>query len=246
MWVPLVILAALTIGAGLVGVTPEHGAFSSVLRSNLPPGGSTGVRELLSVPFALLPLGVAAVGIGLAYLSYTQWWDRPARFQSVYLLLFRRYFLDEIYHAVFLDGFRRVCRLLWTLDVRVIDGTVNGVVSLVRRSSTAASRWDGTVIDGVVNGAATLVVHAGAVSGRVDEKVVDGAVNTVADVVLGASATSARADRTLVDGAVDGMAGLVLRAGGLLRRLQTGVVQNYLLAMVVGIFVITVLFLMFR
>ncbi len=272
MWIPLVILAVLTIGAGYVGVTPEHGAFYSFLRSDLPQEGSPGVRDLLTVPFALLPLGVACFGIGLAYLSYTQWWDQPARFRSVYLLLFRRYLLDEIYHAVFLDGFRRLCRLLWTLDARVIDGAVNGVVSLVRRASTAASRWDDTVIDGTVNGAATVVLHAGTVSVRVDEHLVDGAVNSVADlvlgvgtvsskvddqivdgavnavagVVLGASVTSARADRTLVDGAVNRIADLVFVASAVFRRLQTGVIQNYLLAMVFGIFVIAVLFLLFR
>ena len=272
MWIPLVILAVLTIGAGFVGVTPEHGAFYSFLRSDLAQAGPPGERDLLTVPFALLPLGVACFGIGLAYLSYTQWWDQPARFRSVYLLLFRRYFLDEIYHTIFLDGFRRVCRLLWTLDARVIDGAVNGVVSLVRGSSTAAARLDDTVIDGAVNGVATLVLRTGAVTvqvdekvvdgavnavapivlgigtvaSTVDEKVVDGAVNAVADVVLGASTTSARADRTLVDGAVNRIADLVLWAGAVLRRLQTGVIQNYLLAMAVGIFVIAVLFLMFR
>jgi NADH-quinone oxidoreductase subunit L len=271
-WIPLVILAVLTIGAGFVGVTPEHGAFHSFLRSDLPQGGSSGVRDLLAVPFALLPLGVAAVGIGLAYLSYTQWWDRPARFRSVYLLLFRRYFLDEIYHAIFLDGFRRVCRLLWTLDARVLDGAVNGVVSLVRGSSTAAARLDDRVLDGAVNGVATLVLRTGAVSvhadervvdgavnavaplvmgvgtvtSRIDEKIVDGAVNTVADVVLSASVTSARTDRSLVDGAVNRISDLVCGAGAVLRRLQTGAIQNYLLAMVFGIFVIAVLFLISR
>ena len=272
MWIPLVILAVLTIVAGFVGVTPEHGAFYSFLRPDLPQAGPPGERDILRVPFALLPLGVACFGIGLAYLSYTQWWGQPARFRSVYLLLFRRYFLDEIYYAVFLDGFRRLCRLLWILDARVIDGAVNGVVSLMRRASMAASRWDEIVIDGAVNGTATLVVQAGAVSTRLDEQIVDGAVNAVADLVLGAgaltstvdakvvdgavntvagvvlsaSAASARADRGLVDGAVNRIADLVFGAGALLRRLHTGAIQNYLLAMVFGIVVIAVVFLMSR
>jgi NADH-quinone oxidoreductase subunit L len=49
-----------------------------------------------------------------------------------------------------------------------------------------------------------------------------------------------------VDGAVNRIADLVCEAGEVLRRLQTGVIQNYLLAMVVGIFVIAVLFLLVR
>jgi NADH-quinone oxidoreductase subunit L len=272
MWIPLVILAVLTMAAGFVGVTPEHGIFHGLLGRDLPRGGGQAGVNLLRLPIALLPLGVACVGIGLAYLSYAQWWDLPGRLRTVYVVLFRRYFLDEIYYAVFLDGFRRLCRLLWTLDARVIDGAVNGAVSLVRLASTAASRWDETVIDGTVNGAAGLVLRAGAVSvqvdekvvdgpinavaplalgigtvaARVDERIVDGAVNTVADVVLDASTASARADRTLVDGAVNRLADLLLHAGEFLRRIQTGVIQNYILAMVLGIFVIAVLFLMSR
>lgn len=245
MWIPLGVLALFTLVGGFVGVTPEHGVFHGFLGRDLPQGGQRGAG-LLPIPIGLLPLGVACAGIGLAYLSYVQWWDLPVRLRTVYVVLFRRYFLDEVYSAIFLDGIRRLCHLLWTLDARVIDGAVNGVVSLVRRSSAAASRWDETVIDGGVNGAATLVIHAGAVSVRVDERVVDGAVNTVAEVVLATSATSARTDLGLVDGAVNRIADLVWGAGTVFRRLQTGVIQNYLLAMVVGIFVIAVLFLFSR
>jgi NADH-quinone oxidoreductase subunit L len=270
--IPLGVLALFTVVGGFVGVTPEHGVFHGFLGRDLPKAGPQGGANLLPLPIGLLPLGVACLGIGLAYLSYAQWWELPARLRRVYVILFRRYFLDEIYYAVFLDGFRRICHLLWTLDARVIDGTVNGVVSLVRHTSTAASRWDEAVIDGAVNGAATLVVRAGAVSvqvdervvdgavnavaplvmgvgtvtSRIDEKLVDGAVNSVADVVLAASVTSARTDQGLVDGAVNRIADLVCEAGEVLRRLQTGVIQNYLLAMVVGIFVIAVLFLLVR
>jgi NADH-quinone oxidoreductase subunit L len=245
MWIPLGILALFTLVGGFVGVTPEHGVFHGFLGRDLPNGGQGSV-SLLPLPIALLPLGVACVGIGLAYLSYVQWWELPARLRTVYILLFRRYFLDEIYYAVFLDGLRRLCHLLWTLDARVIDGAVNGVVSLVRRSSTAASRWDERVIDGAVNGAATQVVRAGAVSVQVDERVVDGAVNTVAEVVLAASVTSEKTDRSLVDGAVNRIADFVCGAGAVLRRLQTGMIQNYLLAMAFGILVIAVLFLLSR
>ena len=117
---------------------------------------------------ALLPLGVASAGIGLAYLSYVQWWDLPDRFRTLYMLFFRRYFVDEIYYAIFLTGLHRLCHRLWKMDGKVIDGAVNKVVHLV----------------------------------------------------LGASAT--------------------------LRRLHTGVVQHYILALALGIFVIAILYLIFQ
>ncbi len=220
MWIPLVILAFFTLVAGFVGVTPEHGLIQGFLGRDIPQGGPQGAPSLLRVPIALLPLAVACVGIGLAYLSYAQWWDLPARLQTVYVVLFRRYFLDEIYTAVFLDGFRRVCHLLWTLDARIFDGAVNGVVSLVRRSSTAASRLDEIVIDGAVNATATLV--------------------------LGSSATSSKVDVTVVDGAVNKIADLIQRCSVALRYLQTGVLQQYILAMALGILLMVGVYLIIR
>ncbi|MEK7205762.1 MAG: hypothetical protein AAB254_09685, partial [candidate division NC10 bacterium] len=246
MWIPLVILAVFTLLAGFVGVTPEHGIFYGFLGRDVPRGGPQWGATLLRVPIALLPLGVASVGIGLAYLSYAQWWDVPGRLRTMYVVLFRRYFLDEIYYAIFLDGFRRLCRLLWTLDARVIDGAVNAAATLVLGAGAVAVKVDEKIVDGAVNSVADLALGAGRACTTVDERVVDGAVNAVADVVLGASLISARADRSLVDGAVNRIADLVFWASAVLRRLQTGVIQNYLLAMVFGIFVIAVLFLMFR
>jgi NADH:ubiquinone oxidoreductase subunit 5 (subunit L)/multisubunit Na+/H+ antiporter MnhA subunit len=48
-------------------------------------------------------------------------------------------------------------------------------------------------------------------------------------------------DRYIVDGSVNGVARIVQSAGGQARRLQTGVVQNYVLAVFVGVAAIIVL-----
>jgi len=45
-------------------------------------------------------------------------------------------------------------------------------------------------------------------------------------------------DDYVVDGAVNGMARLTQGISGVLRRLQTGVVQNYALAIVLGVVVV--------
>jgi NADH:ubiquinone oxidoreductase subunit 5 (subunit L)/multisubunit Na+/H+ antiporter MnhA subunit len=135
------------------------------------------------------------------------------------MVFFRRYFVDEIYYAIFLGGFRRLCHHLWKMDGKVIDGAVNGVAHLVLGASATSSTVDERVVDGAVNGVAHLVLGASATSSTVDERVVDGAVNGVATLALGASATS--------------------------RRLHTGVVQHYILALALGIFVIAILYLLF-
>ena len=61
-----------------------------------------------------------------------------------------------------------------------------------------------------------------------DEVVVDSLINGIARKGLAAF------DTTVVDGAVNGVAGAAQNASGLLRRVQTGLVQNYALALTVG------------
>jgi NADH-quinone oxidoreductase subunit L len=245
MWIPIVVLALFSIVAGFVGVTPEHGLFHNFLGQGLLYGVRQGGNVPLQVPIALLPLGVASVGMALAYLSYLRWWDVPVRLRGLYVLLFRRYYVDEMYYAIFLDGFRRFCHRLWKIDMKVIDGAVNKVAGLVLDVGVLSSKVDDTVVDGAVNKVADLVLYTSAISSKVDDTVVDGAVNKVADLVLYTSAISSKVDDTVVDGAVNKVADLVLRASATWRRLQTGLVQNYLLAMAVGILVIA-LIMIFR
>ncbi|MDZ4339499.1 MAG: NADH-quinone oxidoreductase subunit L, partial [candidate division NC10 bacterium] len=108
IWIPLVILALFSVIAGFVGVTPEPGAFQRFLGQTSPLGGQ-GPGGPLRTLTVLLPLGVASVGVGLAYLSYVQWWDVRTRCATLYVILYRRYFVDEIYSAIFLNGLRRFC-----------------------------------------------------------------------------------------------------------------------------------------
>ena len=271
IWVPLVVLALFSVVAGFVGVTSEHAFLHNFLSWGPLPEGGSGPGKLLPTPVALLPLGVAVAGIGLAYLSYAQWWDMRGRFSMLYVVLFRRYFLDEIYYALFLNGFRRFCRRLWEMDGSVIDGTVHKAVGFIMGSGAASAKADGRVIDGAVNKAAALIVGSGAVSARADERVIDALVNKTAALVVGSGAVSARADERVIDGTVDTLARANLSLGGIsskidelvidgavhkiaslnqglsdiLRRLQTGVVQHYILAATLGIVVIT-LYLIFR
>ncbi|MGH7371323.1 MAG: NADH-quinone oxidoreductase subunit L, partial [Candidatus Methylomirabilales bacterium] len=128
-------------------------------------------------------------------LLYLRWRDVPellaARFQRAYRLLWHKYYVDEVYDAIFVDGFRRFCRLFWKVDENVVDGAVNGTADVTMRVSNV-SDWN-------------------------DIKVVDGAVNRIADIIQGCSATW--------------------------RYVQTGVVQNYLMAMALGIFLIVSLYM---
>jgi NADH-quinone oxidoreductase subunit L len=80
----------------------------------------------------------------------------------------------------------------------------------------------------------------------VDRNVVDGVVNGTGRLTLVGSFFSAFTDRTFVDGIVN-LVGRVIQEGShVFRRLQTGLVQNYALLMLFGIFVFVSVYLFMR
>jgi NADH-quinone oxidoreductase subunit L len=98
--------------------------------------------------------------------------------------------------------------------------------------------YDATIVSGTM------------ASGRglwaVDRNVVDGAVNGTSWVTVISSWFSGLTDRTVVDGLVN-LVGWVVQEGSLLfRRLQTGLVQNYALLMLFGIFAFVSIYLFMR
>jgi multicomponent Na+:H+ antiporter subunit D len=58
----------------------------------------------------------------------------------------------------------------------------------------------------------------------------------------GAARAGLRVDLNGVDAVVNGVARSILRGGGALRRLQTGVVTHYALAMIAGVIAATAVF----
>ena len=146
---------------------------------------------------ALVSTIIAVAGIGLAYLMYMKrpdMADRLAeRFRGIYNTLLNKYWVDELYNAVFVDFGKRLCRGLWKVDAEGVDGAVNGT--------------------------SALTVLTSRVSAAFDFRAVDGLVNAIADLIQGGSQA--------------------------FRRIQTGVIQNYLLAMAMGIFVVVTLYFFF-
>jgi NADH-quinone oxidoreductase subunit L len=135
MTVPLMVLAALTVVAGLVGIPSSHGtAFARFLAPVLPAheaasGGGA---------FALLVLS-ALVAVGGVLLAWVMYGLRPVRGEEIgvarnpiHALLLRKYYVDELYDAVFVQPLFRFSQ--WCarpFDLGVIDGIVNGVGRLV-------------------------------------------------------------------------------------------------------------------
>ena len=77
-------------------------------------------------------MAVSSAGIGLAYLMYVKRPDLPGKvastFKAIYNVLFNKYYVDEIYNALFVKPVWSGSLFLWKgVDVKVIDGAVNGV-----------------------------------------------------------------------------------------------------------------------
>lgn len=198
---PLLVLGALSVVAGvLFGFPPDRGLYHRFVApifeaAHESEGAAIHAAASSEILMAALSLSVALLGIGLAYLFYVKRPELPSRLadkmQGVYRLLLNKYWVDELYQAIFIDFGKRFCRFLWGFDSRVVDGAVNGSGWLTMRLS-AMSAWS-------------------------DLKIVDGLVNAIADLIQGGSVT--------------------------LRRLQTGAIQNYILAMALGILGMVVFYL---
>jgi NADH-quinone oxidoreductase subunit L len=73
---------------------------------------------------------------------------------------------------------------------------------------------------------------------RFDVRVIDGAVNGAGNAGMFLSRWKERFDQAVVDRVVNGLASTVRQAGSLLRWIQTGIIQQYLLVVVVAVIVL--------
>lgn len=139
MTVPLIVLAALSAFGGFVGIPAwmhlGPNRFSRFLEPSLSHAYPTGAEHfsyLTESAFALASVLAAIIGIYIAYRIYIR---RPetadamaSRFRRMYRLLFRKYYVDELYDAAIIHpAVRTSSSVLWKrCDVGLIDGAVNG------------------------------------------------------------------------------------------------------------------------
>lgn len=127
MTVPLLILAVLSIVTGYVGI-PEF--LQPAFPHGEAGGGHHGGTEGWMIGGAASILGF--LGIGLAYVLYVKSPELPnqlsAKWQSLYQLSLNKWYVDEAYDKTFVDPTFQAANQMWKhVDVRVIDGAVNGV-----------------------------------------------------------------------------------------------------------------------
>jgi NADH-quinone oxidoreductase subunit L len=110
----------------------------------------------------LLSIAVAVAGILVAKYFYVTKPDIPESIASavpgLYRTLANKWYLDEIYDFVFVNG---LCKsgglLMGAFDRNVVDGGVNGAGWLTRTAATVSGWWDTWIIDGAVRLSSFLV-----------------------------------------------------------------------------------------
>ena len=204
MTVPLMVLSLGAIIAGFIGIPAALGGSNAIehfLEPSFVVAGGPHVEEVHHMSHAaeiglmLFSVLIAVGGIWLAYRNYVKRPENAVRmaesWSTQHRLLTNKYYVDELYDSTVIRGTMGSADGLWTVDKRVVDGTVNGT-----GWTTLAMSW---------------------ISHVLDKYVVDGFINFVAWVCSEASY--------------------------IFRRAQTGLIQNYAFATLLGVFAFVTWFL---
>jgi NADH-quinone oxidoreductase subunit L len=135
----LVVLAVGSVVAGYAGIGGWFERFLEPSFGVMAEAGDSGTENTLMLVSTI----VALSGIGLATFFFLKSRETARsvaeQFSGVYRVLLHKYYVDEIYDAGIVQPIRIISKdALWRgLDVRVIDGAVNGVADVVG----AAGEW---------------------------------------------------------------------------------------------------------
>jgi len=175
MTVPLMILAVLSVIGGWVGWPESLGGsdrFSQFLAPVMAKQAAEGAEAAGAAHAAsgssteyllmLLSVAIAAAGIWLAYKWYIKQPEVPGRiaanFSGLYRVLYNKYYVDQIYDALFVNRVKDLGLTLGAFDNGVINGLgVDGAGWLTRITSRLSMIWDSWIVDGLVNLAARIV-----------------------------------------------------------------------------------------
>jgi NADH-quinone oxidoreductase subunit L len=158
---PLAALAVLSTIGGFVGFPGWSGISNKfehflepVLRvpESADPVAHAAGQELL---FTSLSVGIALLGIYIAYRFYVAQPGTADRFvekvKGLYRLVYRKYYVDEIYDALFVNRTKDLGNACFYVDSHFVDGAVNGAARTTRGTATLSRLFDSYVVDGLVN-----------------------------------------------------------------------------------------------
>ncbi len=189
MTLPLVVLAIGALFAGWIGLPAVFGGsqFAHWLEPVVGAHAETHASHALELGLMASSIAVAAFGFYIAYLMYYRGTLVPERFANIaggvfYRLFDRKYYLDEIYQVVFVNGALVLARIGAWIDQYIIDFIVDGSAKTTTFVSWFNGLFDNYIIDGIVNKVADSTFAAGDRFRRVQT----GNINSYLYVILGA------------------------------------------------------------
>ena len=190
MTLPLIILAVFAIGAGFVGVpndfpilgpifSPQYNAFHHLVIEALPLPSATAAFASLpdyhphAPPFNIVPVAtsfiVALLGLWLGYLVY---WRRPLKagqkdpmenfLGPLHPILQNRYYLDDVYIAVFVKPSQWLAQqVIAFLDRGIIDAILHIIARIFTWLGDLVKALNLWLIDGVGDGIPIAIFNFG-------------------------------------------------------------------------------------
>ncbi len=144
MTIPLVVLGALSVVGGWIGISEglSFGAFPNWFEHFLHPAIATApvhpsraasaaepASHALELGLAALTLGLALIALFLAFRASQRkpLWTPPA-------VLINKYWVDEAYNRIIIQPIKAIStKVLWQVfDVKIVDGAINGIAALVK------------------------------------------------------------------------------------------------------------------
>jgi NADH-quinone oxidoreductase subunit L len=192
MTVPLMVLAVLSVIGGYIGVphvlgganhiheflspvlgggaepAKAHAGISFISQAWASSGESGGHSAALEIVMMAVSVCIALAGIGIAYVFYVKDPGLPKRLaekrKGLYTLLLNKYYVDELYQALFVNSLKRLGSGLWKgFDDFIIDGTVNGIAYLIGWFSKVMRRVQTGVVQhyafSMILGGVILVIY---------------------------------------------------------------------------------------
>lgn len=118
----------------------------------------------------LISVAVAGAGIVLAYFVYSRKTISAEKLAQKAGILYRgasnKWYFDEFYNTVFVNGALAVSKILHWFDNNVVDAVVNGSAVIVQWFSAVSGWIDTHIIDGLVNFTASFSGYAGKILGK--------------------------------------------------------------------------------
>jgi NADH-quinone oxidoreductase subunit L len=170
MTIPLMVLAVGSVFAGYLGLPKWLGpnVFEHWLEPVFEPVQATAAAAVeeahgagLEIGMAAVSVAIAVVGFLIAYVAYYKKSDLPQRvstqFKGLYTALLNKWYVDELYNALFVNRSKDLGRGLWRFDSRIVDGVINTTALGTKESATGSSWWDRWIVDGLVRFAGGFV-----------------------------------------------------------------------------------------